>query len=116
MTARTILQAKGLQRRFHVPRIHSKVMHLLGRGLCRHFLKELAKVAGWFLSSLEIKGHGVLLAETSRGRSIMPANELYEFGVCSRRGKGGGCPRAKVHEARLFQWCIALPELRAGSA
>jgi len=63
-----ILQCEGLQGGFHVPRIGSKIVHVLRSGLCRRGLEEFAKLAGGFLNSLEINGHRVLVSQTNRRR------------------------------------------------
>src|SRR5438270_3430254 len=74
-----ILEPEGLQRSFHVPRARSKIVHLLGRGLCRHVLKELAKLARGFLNSLEIKGHELLLGQTKRFALEQSARRSHLF-------------------------------------
>src|SRR5947209_1914098 len=92
-----ILEPEGLQRGFHFPRVCSKIVHLLGRGSCRHVLKELAKPARGFLNSLEIKGHELLLARriVSRFSRVRDRSHLFFW----MRGKSGGC-RAKGERGR----------------
>src|SRR5436309_13593004 len=120
-----ILEPEGLQRGFHFPRVCSKIVHLLGRGSCRHVLKELAKLARGFLNSLEIKGHELLLARrivsrfsrvrdrphlfldagkkwrlSRKGRTRTPCESEFGYTLLLR-GAGSGALETRVAAGRI---------------